>query len=390
MRIEPAFLRSAVARRVFWVLLAAAGLPLAVFAALAYATLTTQNDWHARQRLQDAAKYSGLRVYDRLVTAQGALAALAAGSAFAITPVDAAPLAARDMLRAVATVDLHDGRERGDPELAGFWHHLVATSHGSHEKRRLWWLPGERGGESRVVVAVRDAGRWWLGEVSNHYLWSELRDTTAAELTCVRDTRGRPLLCDAASHEPGTRSVSWSLFLGGDFDAPDWVFTRRAEEAPAVPGEMPLEQIALLGAVATLLLVGMLSLMLVRRSTAPLEKLIDGTRRLARQDWSARVELAADDEYAQLAQSFNQMAERIGGQVQAMQVQSTIDREILSGLDLRRVMQLLLSRMAALVPQVRPAVLLAPVQPGRGWRCYRAGQAEPLELELEADRKSVV
>jgi len=388
MRIEPAFLRSAVARRVFWVLLAAAGLPLAVFAAIAYATLTAQNDWHSRQRLQDAAKYSGLRVYDRLVTAQGALAAMAAGSAFAITPVDSAPLAARDLLRTVATVDLHDGRERGDVELVGLWHRLVADADDDAGlgARRLWWQRADRGRDARVIVAVRDAGRWWLAEVSPAYLWSELRDTAnAAEQTCVRDTRGAMLLCAGSAHEPKSRAASWGLFLGGHFAAPDWQFTRQAEALPQVPGEMPLEQIALLAGIATLLLVGMLSLVLVRRSTAPLELLIDGTRRLARQDWSARVEVAAADEYAQLAQSFNQMAERIGGQVQAMQVQSTIDREILSGIDLPRVMQLLLSRIAALAPSSRPAVLLAPAAPGRrGWRCHRPGEAQPDELMLDA------
>lgn len=118
MRFDNSFLRSAVARRVFWVLLAAAAMPLAVFALLAYATLADRLDSAARGRLTESAKYAGMRVYDRLVTAQTALAAMSAAGLDGRRPPGDVPLAAREIFRAVASVDHGTGLVSGTADVA--------------------------------------------------------------------------------------------------------------------------------------------------------------------------------------------------------------------------------------------------------------------------------
>jgi diguanylate cyclase (GGDEF)-like protein len=127
---------------------------------------------------------------------------------------------------------------------------------------------------------------------------------------------------------------------------------------PAEHGQgLPLARLSGSGAVATPLFVGMLGSVQVRRTMVPLERLIAGTRRLAERDFAARVPIGTNDEFGEPARSFNHMAERIGSQVQALYVQSSIDREILNGLNVARVLQRVAQRLEELVPGATAAVV---------------------------------
>ncbi len=386
MRLEATFLRSAVARRVFWVLLAAAALPVLLFAGLGYAALDNLLSSHDHRQTQLGTKYAALRVYDRLVAAQAALSTLSA-TGRPDAPVGHVPLAAREIFRGVATVPRQGAGSAGDAALATLWRELARDPADWREgsRRRLWWQPSRDGQPSRVVLAVRDRTHWWLGELAPGFLWSDLAEDGAGADLCVTDPRGTPLKCDAGRPDPRAAAapVSFSLFMGGDFGAVDWVFARPLQVGVAWSGDLPLQRMAAQGGVLTLLLVGMLGLMLVRRTTVPLERLVDGTRRLSQRDWSVRVELQSGDEFAELARSFNEMAERVGRQVQAMQVQAAMDREILSGLDLARVMRQVGERLTTLLPSARALVLMAPPGPGR-WQAFDGDGQAPREVSLEA------
>ena len=387
MALEVGFLRSAVARRVLLVLLAAAALPLAVFAALAYGTLADRLEANLRGRLQEAAKYAGLRVYDRLVSAQAVLAALAVGGREGLSPEDI-PLAARTLFQAVATIDHADGHVDGSTELAGSWRQLVADGAGAAvlKRRTLWWQASPAGNEARVLLGVRDRTRWWIAELTPDFLWGDLRDRDAFVTSCVTDAQGRKLLCPplVGDDKGSMPTVSWSLFTRADFGTVDWVFTRSASRSQLFFGELPLDQVAWKAAAFSLLLVAGLSLVLVRRTTVPLEQLIDGTRRLARRDWSARVDVSGSDEFSQLARSFNDMAGRVERQVQALHVQSGIDREILSGLDPSRVLAQVMARLQTLAPASQVGLLLAPDGQGR-WQRVASRDAPAALVSVDPD-----
>jgi hypothetical protein len=148
MRIETRFMRSAVARRVFWVILAAAALPLLLFAALAYGVLAERLDATQTGRLQEGAKYAALRVYDRLVSAKSALAAM---SAMAVVdarhrPIEDVPPVVRDIFTSVITVEHATGAVEGHQELADAGRQATADGGDAEEQggRRLWWSPPGR------------------------------------------------------------------------------------------------------------------------------------------------------------------------------------------------------------------------------------------------------
>jgi putative nucleotidyltransferase with HDIG domain len=82
----------------------------------------------------------------------------------------------------------------------------------------------------------------------------------------------------------------------------------------------------------------------IRNSMEPLEKLKEGTRRIAEKDFGSLVEVASKDEFEDLATSFNQMARRLGRQFNALTTINDIDRAVLSALDTEAIIETVLHR----------------------------------------------
>jgi hypothetical protein len=225
MRLESGFLRSRIARRVFWSLLLAAALPLAVFATLAYGMLAERLETQANSRLQEAAKYAGMLVYDRLLAAQTALAGVAAGSHGEHEPQAGLPMAARKLFVAVAGIPHGGGAVLGSAEVADVWR---AIGRGAR--------PTMSTAAPAVVAAVAagPAGAGGAGparraalvdrpKLDAGYLWGDLRDERRRHRH-LRDRCQRPAAdvparpgCHAGAPHRGVRHASWSLFTRGRF-----------------------------------------------------------------------------------------------------------------------------------------------------------------------------
>src|SRR6185503_19397115 len=215
-----------------------------------------------------------------------------------------------------------------------------------------------------VLMAVReadDANVVWIGEVDRDFLFGDLSIESSGLNVCVFDLHGHPVHCPgwtpqqparerSAAAPIGPERAGWNLFLRSDFGVDDWKLVKWDPSSDTTAGAASMAQFSAWGALVTLLLVVMLSLIQVRRTMVPLERLTAGTRRLSARDYATRVVVNHDDEFGELAASFNHMAERIGNQIEALQVQSAIDREILDGLDVPRALQRVARRLEQLVP----------------------------------------
>jgi putative nucleotidyltransferase with HDIG domain len=89
----------------------------------------------------------------------------------------------------------------------------------------------------------------------------------------------------------------------------------------------------------------LLSLSQIRRSLVPLEKLQEGTTRVAQRDFETRVTVTSGDEFEDLAKSFNVMAGQLGRQFHALRTIAEIDQAILGTLDTGKIVDTLLTRM---------------------------------------------
>jgi diguanylate cyclase (GGDEF)-like protein len=116
--------------------------------------------------------------------------------------------------------------------------------------------------------------------------------------------------------------------------------------------------LALLSLAAALLL----GLSQIRRHLAPLVALQEGTRRLARHQFDQPVTVPRGDEFGELADSFNAMADQIARQFTALVTAAETDRAVLSSIDSTRIVTTVLSRMRDVCRCERVAVLL--VDPG--------------------------
>ena len=94
-----------------------------------------------------------------------------------------------------------------------------------------------------------------------------------------------------------------------------------------------------------LLVISYLSLLFIRKGLDPLQKLQQGTRRIAQKDFSTPVDIHSGDEFEDLGNAFNDMASKLDSHFHAMMVLNDIDRAILSSLNRKKVVATTLQRL---------------------------------------------
>ena len=125
-------------------------------------------------------------------------------------------------------------------------------------------------------------------------------------------------------------SASKVLFLKSKFNSTNWkVIITQLEKDVLLPAAT-FNKLFPLVIILTLLVVLLLSMTQIQRILIPLKKLISGTRRVANRDFNEKVEVQSNDEFFDLAQSFNAMSERLKRQFATFTILSNIDKLILS------------------------------------------------------------
>jgi diguanylate cyclase (GGDEF)-like protein len=144
---------------------------------------------------------------------------------------------------------------------------------------------------------------------------------------------------------PGIATPRWNLVVSESI---------AAVEAPMAGFRMTFPILALL-ALAVALVLGLSQ---IRRLLEPLVALQEGTRRLADHHFDQPVTVAGGDEFGELADSFNAMADQIARQFTALVTAAETDRAVLSSVDSNRIVATVLSRMRDVCRCDRVAVLL--------------------------------
>lgn len=233
-------------------------------------------------------------------------------------------------------------------------------------------------------VPSASAGRVIWVDVVADSLWQAaliLADDPRVYDLCILDAESRPLACKrgAESELPGavpTRSnrsgvdgvtssragsevVAWrTVYLRSSFGVPEWIIvvseSREAVYAPVASLAYNLPLALVIGVGLVLLLANFL----VRKTMEPLVKLSSGTERFAQRDLTARVEVEGNDEFGQLASSFNSMADRLSRQFRLIEARAGIDRAIIEESDATAATRALLGGISELLPVTRSALLL--------------------------------
>jgi putative nucleotidyltransferase with HDIG domain len=414
VRIDTTSFRSKVARRIFVLFVLCALVPIAALAVISFTQVSGVLEQQGQQRLRQSAKATGVAIFERLVVLESQLRVLAPTLA-AHAPARRGPglevgveLQAR--FRGVA-VRLADGRTL--PVVGSLGDPPDLTAAQTARLRDAGTVLTARPGGGKVAriflaraLAPPDLGQGVLvGEADSAYLFDTGADSTlpADTALCVVEQPAQLLACSPGlpatfptlaaervrgsavgrfewAGEGGSYLVGyWSLFLLPDFGSRNWTVVlavpKRSALAPIAEFAKTFPLVVLLAFWVVLLL----SLSQIRRSLGPIERLKEGTGRVAARDFDARVSIRSGDEFEDLAGSFNRMADRLGKQFRALGALGEIGQAVLAALDTRKIVATVLARIRDIVPCEGVAVtLLAADGDGAGETYVEAGQRDGL------------
>ncbi|HZX80880.1 MAG TPA: EAL domain-containing protein, partial [Lysobacter sp.] len=219
---------------------------------------------------------------------------------------------------------------------------------GPAPRLRLRTVAGAAQAQAQVVLLVSRVQpdgsiRVTEGVLSPRYLWRPDEDVVEGTRVCAR-AGGRALGC-AGGIAAGARTIgtSWDLDLH-QFDAPAWRFDAARESTSSTSARM--RGFALLAG-GVLLMAMLMSLVQIRRLLVPLEALIDRIRLFSGSEATAAPRRASD-EIAALSATFDDMRQRIGGQLARLRGLSAVDAGIVS----REALGASLDRVAAQLRQL--------------------------------------
>jgi diguanylate cyclase (GGDEF)-like protein len=385
--IEGGFLRSKVARRVFFLFVLSAFVPTALLTALSYEQMRSMDKEYVQRRLAQEGDNYAKGLYERLLGAHFMLGVQAAGLRQGIR-VNAAHLnegrlnEAEKVFRRVYLINgraasLQAGPPSEDPIPR------ITPQVQAHLARNESALLSQDGLQTnRILLATavnpEQLGRGVIvGELEPAFLWGQAEEFSERTQTCAMDATRQVLFCSDENRRPMVASLvrprdiaragqteNWQfetrdLFLRARFDADDWTVVTLSLKGAGTAAWVQLAYTFLAVIVLTLLMVALLSLVQIRRTLVPLEHLIEGTRRIKWEIFDEPVPVEGDDEFGQLAASFNSMANRLGNQLRTMHALAEVDREILTRVDMNEIIKRVQESLQTLWPNSVTGVVVS-------------------------------
>ncbi len=428
MKIDKTFLRSKVARRIFLLFISCALLPITVLAVLSFRHVTRQLNKQSQERLEQAAKAMSMNLFERLLFLEAGME-MVTSNLDDVSGLQASTVEISDRLKerfegmalvmdSGKTIPLIDFVPEPPPLTKEEAEHL-------REGRTLITakVRANRPGVifmRRLLDEKNPTKGLLVGQVSDFYLWRGGEENPLPPMTelIVLDHNGRVLFSTIS----GSRAVpegevsnmtkthsgqfEWrhgekeyvgrylSMYMEKEFHFPKWVVVLCESKAHVLAPMARFKQIFPLVVLLALWVVLLLSISQIRRNLVPLERLQEGTKRIAARDFNSRVKVTSGDEFQELAESFNAMATRLGKQFNALTTMNEIDRSILSALDTRRIVDTILNRMRELFPCDCVALALFDAESSdAGLMHIQYGQSEgenwlvPVRLSTEDVRK---
>jgi diguanylate cyclase (GGDEF)-like protein len=417
MRIDKAFMSGKVSRRIFALFVLSAFIPLLVITVLTYNQVSSLVAEQTRSQLVNASKDFALGINQRLIQAQDVLSRTTLRLRVSgYMPNKQVLESMKDMYSSLAIAGPY-----GKP-LTIFGN---VTAWPSIDKTQIAHLMK---GESLLIVQ-HDPGLsplirllhiidpassknfGLIAELKQSYLWGGDENSPYMTGLCIFAESGVMLFCSQpelasasailASHlanpvfsthlligkEPSIMG-QWQLYLKPKFDAPSWTALAVQPLAIAMRPADKFTRIFIAVIILTILLVALLSVSQIRRTMVPLEKLIKGTRRVAGEDFDYRVDVVRNDEFGELANSFNDMSARLGNQLGTLKALSSIDQVILTKQDIDPAFEIALTRIRTLIDAGFLGIVVLDDVATRDARIYFLGPGQTSSIDMK--RISVV
>jgi putative nucleotidyltransferase with HDIG domain len=363
VKIRLRMLTTRIGHRILLLFVLCALVPIVTLAVVSYREVVSELRAQSARRLRESTKMVGLSVYNRILLLEHDLRASGLDQDLegASGRGTDEPAAAR--FEQVFTVS--------DTEMPAQLRRSGETENAVQERLR-WLRDGgsvllSQGGESgrpRVTLFVRNQrptlGAETLGaDINPRFLWGGDGGgmVPAGYQACWFDDRLKPLFasfpgCSAlpallgngpnalVSGRVGLTAAGTEylagyrrVFLKGRFSVRDWVVVLCESKASVLAPVAQFRRVFPPVVLMTLWVVILLSLITLRKTLDPLDRLKAATGHLADRDFQWRVDVNSGDEFEELASAFNDMAGRLKNQFKTQAMIAELHRTILSALD---------------------------------------------------------
>ena len=352
MKFEASSLRSKVARRIFFVFLLCALLPFAGFVIISYYQVGNYFDQKNHRQLGDLAKLFGMDVHERLQLLHGSLSVIASsirltGQLLDEDSLEKLPGLHKDRWYALSLFTSGHGRRNilGRLDVSPPEPTPEARKHRAAGRAVISIVPSAANGVPRLLMSVRiDPGNpdhgVLFGEIKESYLWGigESRLMPSHVEACVQSHSGIKIKCppsmlttfpSALTEQMKHSAIGdfewkqdryhyiasyWTIPMEYEFETPGWSVVLKTSKEGAFASIADLQRTFLLSILVCVGLSILLGIIQIRKRLVPVEKLKEGTERIARQEFDSRVDVQTDDEFAELADAVNSMAGQLGRQ----------------------------------------------------------------------------
>ncbi len=366
-------MRGTVAKRIFFLFVVAAFLPALVLAVLSYSQVRDVLLEQSHERLSHVVRTYALTVYERMLLANNTLKQIASNKRSGVLPTSTSFQYLQQIFSNLTIVGPGIlpvpifGKKLMWPKIS-----RSELTHLAKGKSILLIKKNQASRPSVLLLKMIDINQSdnyaLMAELNPSQLWGHKENFPYMTDFCALNEENVVLFCtkpylqtDLTKFIHGSSILSSEyrpsfidkenilslrqLFLKPVFHANYW---NMIAIQPAYMTLIPVTNFSriLIGVIVlTLLLVALLSITQIRRTMGPLEKLIRGTRKLANQDFEHRVEVSSEDEFGELAGSFNEMAGQLGRQHGAFKVLSSIDQAILTRRDIDPVINIVIKQI---------------------------------------------
>ena len=398
MKFQYGFLHSKVARRIVWLFFLSALVPIIATALLSFTYVSDLLIQQSHTQLRHAGKLYGMTVLERLLFIEDKLR----NTALIInTKQDLQPDEFRQHLGSELNTLALVGKDRKidmlfidkllPPELP-----LENQEDFISSKASIFSVITPDGTPKVYMRLMMDSlqatGQSLVAEINLDYLWGDKDTLPFSTFLCVVEDSDKVLFCSHPAPDQLLRevnidlveaasrnllwtyenekylAVSWELFIKSRFNGPRWKIIASQREADALLPINTFNKIFPLVIALSLLVILLLSISQIRRSLIPLERLIEGTQRVANREFNKPVVVDSHDEFETLTNSFNAMTSRLGKQIHALTIQSEIDQLILSNPNIETVLLMLSKRIPNIAPCEFIGITLADkTDPEAGW-----------------------
>ena len=366
MKLSGTYLKSKVAKQVALLLFLAAAIPASLMTLLSYQKINDLSSEYNNKSLVEKSNNYALNALSNLIFARGTLERLSESSNGIRIPTLALGSGRVSIFSSLVLITANGKTLREVGQTAPIKENFARFAQ-KYAEGKIYSVvipPKNTNSPSSVYLALprlkdKHLDTLLIAKLNPDFLWGEKEDYPSDTLMCAYQLAGKHKTLLFCSGKAPVMKVSrtklntgaWELFMRGEFYDDAWLFettqlySAHTANANNIIGSSSFISVAML----SLLIVGFLGLIQIRRTMMPLESLIDGTRKISQGDFT-QVNVSGHSEFSELASAFNGMSAEIKRQVSTLQSFSFIDRGIVSNLDLEHLIEQILQRMHSLKP----------------------------------------